>query len=55
MDIRLVVIEIAEKGGLLTTAGLVSVLVPPLRNRAPDRDGRPPDRLLVRILSAVKN
>ncbi|MCA9613252.1 MAG: histidine kinase [Sandaracinus sp.] len=50
MDIRLVVIEIAEKGGLLTTAGLVSVLVPPLRNRLLGLGGQPRDRVAAFLL-----
>ena len=33
MDIRLLIIEVSEKIGLIATAALVSVLVPPLRNR----------------------
>lgn len=50
MDIRLVVIEIAEKLGLLTTAGLVSVLVPPLRNRLLGLGGQPRDRVAAFLL-----
>jgi LytS/YehU family sensor histidine kinase len=33
MDVRSLLIELAEKMSLLATAGLVAVLVPPLRNR----------------------
>lgn len=33
MDIRFLIIELLEKIGLIATAGLVTVLVPPLRNR----------------------
>ncbi len=50
MDIRLVVIEIAEKLGLLTTAALVSVLVPPLRNRLLGVGGQPRDRVAAFLL-----
>lgn len=45
MDIRMVVIELAEKIGLLATAGLLAVLVPPMRNRLLGV-GRPRDRLV---------
>lgn len=50
VDIRLVVIEIAEKLGLLTTAALVSVLVPPLRNRLLGIGGQPRDRVAALLL-----
>ncbi|MEM1414718.1 MAG: histidine kinase [Myxococcota bacterium] len=50
MDFRLLTIEIAEKISLLATAGLFSVLVPPLRNRLLGVGGQPRDRLVALIL-----
>ncbi|MEO0326040.1 MAG: hypothetical protein AAF447_24035 [Myxococcota bacterium] len=50
MDARLLTIEIAEKISLLATAGLFSVLVPPLRNRLLGVGGQPRDRLVALIL-----
>ncbi len=46
VDIRMLIIEVAEKLGLIATAALVSVLVPPLRNRLLGMGGRPRDRLM---------
>ena len=51
MDVRDLLIEIAEKFGLVATAALVSVLVPPLRNRLLGVGGRPRDGLAVFLLS----
>ncbi|MEM6956435.1 MAG: histidine kinase [Myxococcota bacterium] len=50
MDIRLLVIDIAEKLGLVATAALVSVLLPPLRNRVLGIGGQPQDRFLALLL-----
>ncbi|HJL04513.1 MAG TPA: histidine kinase [Polyangiaceae bacterium LLY-WYZ-15_(1-7)] len=49
MDVRLIIIEIAEKIGLVMTAGLVSVLFPPLRNRLLGL-GQPRDRFVALLL-----
>ncbi len=50
VDIRLLVIDIAEKLGLVATAALVSVLVPPLRNRLLGIGGQPQDRFVALLL-----
>lgn len=50
MDIRLLIIQIAEKIGLVATAALVSVLVPPLRNRLLGIGGQPRDRVVAMVL-----
>lgn len=50
MDARLIMIEIAEKVGLVMTAGLVSVLVPWLRNRLLGVAGQQRDRLAAGLL-----
>ncbi len=50
MDVRLLLIEIAEKFGLVATAALVCVLVPPLRNRLLGVGGKPRDGLAVFLL-----
>lgn len=49
----MLVIEIAEKIGLMATAGLVSVLVPPLRNRLLGVGGQPRDRLMALLLGIL--
>ncbi len=49
----MIVIEIAEKIGLVATAGLVSVLVPPLRNRLLGVGGQPRDRVAALILGIL--
>lgn len=53
MDLRLFVIDIAEKIGLVMTAALVSVLVPPLRNRLLGVGGQPQDRLVALLLGVL--
>ncbi len=53
MDVRMIVIEIAEKIGLVATAGLVSVLVPPLRNRLLGVGGQPRDRVAALMLGIL--
>ncbi|MEM9071208.1 MAG: histidine kinase [Myxococcota bacterium] len=53
MDVRLIIIEIAEKLGLIATAGLVSVLVPPLRNRLLGVGGQPRDRFAALVLGIL--
>ena len=50
VDIRLLVIDIAEKLGLVASAALVSVLVPPLRNRLLGIGGQPQDRFVALLL-----
>lgn len=50
MDIRLLVIDIVEKLGLIASAALVSVLVPPLRNRLLGIGGQPQDRFVALLL-----
>jgi LytS/YehU family sensor histidine kinase len=45
MDIRMLVIDLAEKISLLATAALIAVLFPPLRNRLLGV-GRPTDRIV---------
>jgi len=50
VDVRLLLILIAEKFGLVATAALVCVLVPPLRNRLLGVGGKPRDRLAVFLL-----
>ena len=50
MDVRLLLIEIAEKFGLVATAALVSVLVPQLRNRLLGVGGKPRDALVCFLL-----
>ncbi|MAQ15963.1 MAG: hypothetical protein CMN30_14365 [Sandaracinus sp.] len=50
MDVRLLLIEIAEKFGLVATAALVSVLVPQLRNRLLGVGGKPRDALVAFLL-----
>lgn len=52
MDIRFLVIELLEKIGLIATAGLVTVLVPPLRNRLLGV-GRPRDLVLAVIFGVL--
>ena len=52
MDFRLVLIELAEKIGLLATAGLVTVLVGPLRGRLLGV-GRPRDRVVAVIFGVA--
>lgn len=49
----MLVIEIAEKIGLMATAGLVSVLVPPLRNRLLGVGGQPRDRFMALLLGIL--
>ena len=49
----MLVIEIAEKIGLMATAGLVSVLVPPLRNRLLGLGGQPRDRFMALLLGLL--
>lgn len=53
MDIRLLLIEIAEKIGLVATAALLSVLVPALRNRLLGVRGQPRDRLAALVLGVL--
>jgi len=50
VDVRLLLIEIAEKFGLVATAALVCVLVPPLRNRLLGVGGKPRDGFAVFLL-----
>jgi len=50
VDVRLLLIEIAEKFGLVATAALVCVLVVPLRNRLLGVGGKPRDGLAVFLL-----
>lgn len=52
MDIRLVLIELAEKIGLLATAGLFTVMVRPLRGRLLGV-GRPRDKVLAVIFGVA--
>jgi len=52
VDFRLVLIELAEKIGLLATAGLVTVLVGPLRGRLLGV-GRPRDRVVAVIFGVA--
>ena len=52
MDVRLLIIELFEKLSLIATAGLVSVLVPPLRNRLLGV-GRPRDIAVVVIFGLL--
>lgn len=49
----MIIIEIAEKIGLVATAGLVSVLVPPLRNRLLGVGGQPRDRVAALVLGIL--
>ncbi len=51
MDVRLFIIDIAEKLCLVATAGLVTVLLPPLRNRLLGLRGQSRDRVAVFILA----
>ncbi len=52
MDVRLLVIDLIEKASLLVTAGLVSVITPPLRNRLLGL-GRPRDRFAPGLLGVA--
>ncbi len=52
MDVRLLITELFEKLSLIATAGLVSVLVPPLRNRLLGV-GRPRDNAVVIIFGLL--
>ena len=49
MDIRILLIELAEKIGLIATAGLICVLVPPLRNRLLGVGGLPRDKIITAV------
>ena len=52
MDIRLLILELFEKLSLIATAGLLGVLVPPLRNRLLGV-GRPRDIAVVVIFGLL--
>lgn len=52
MDVRLLVIDLIEKASLLVTAGLVSVITPPLRQRLLGL-GRPRDRFAAGLLGVL--
>jgi two-component system LytT family sensor kinase len=52
VDVRLLVIDLIEKASLLVTAGLVSVITPPLRNRLLGL-GRPRDRFAPGLLGVA--
>ena len=53
MDLRLLIIDLAEKIGLVASAGLLTVLVPPLRNRLLGIGGQPQDRLAAFLLGLL--